>query len=997
MTSSYNELVKILREVFQLDQADLDFGIYRILNQRSAEITDFLENKLLAQVKQTLSITQGQAAGEAQTELDTLLKTLRDAGVPNPEDMPKVKELRANLAQSGSADALADDVFNHMATFFRRYYKEGDFISQRRYKDDVYAIPYSGEEVKLYWANHDQYYIKTAEYFKNYAFKLGDKTISFELKEAATEQNNNKTQNNQERRFALFTEQPFTASANTLTIHFTYDAHPKTTKQKDLLEQAVTTLRAQLPPAFADLWKTDDKGTTLLEKKLADYTARNTFDYFIHKDLGGFLNRELDFYIKNEILHLDDIDYTRPQAFEKQLRLINAFKETARKLIAFLAQLENFQKKLWLKKKFVVETNYCITLDRVPEQLYPEIAQNDRQIDEWIRLFSIDEIQGDLHHQSFSKPLSVDFLKENPFLVLDTTFFPKSFTRRLLQGKPNFDDQCDGLLINSENFQALNFLEKKYLNAIDFTYIDPPYNTSASEIAYKNGYRESSWITMISNRLQLSKRFLNNSGILTVAIDDTELIPLSLILDEIYLEYERNTIVVNHHPAGAGLEGTNISPTHEYSIFMIPNGKKLLFGPEKEESQSKIGFMRTGTADSNLRIGRPNSFYAVLVNPDDLSIVGIENPPYGSNYPTGPTEEGYIRIYPKSEDGTERVWRRSFESCIYEIESKNIVSSKSFALSLLSDNEGKFKPIYSNWTDTKYNAGIYGSNILNGIIGTSLFSYPKSLFNLVDCINFVTRLKKDKSTILDYFAGSGTTGHAVIHINREDGGKRKYILVEMGTYFDTVTKPRIQKVVYSKDWKDGKPVGRDGISHCFKTLRLESYEDVLNNLVLKKPSVQTDLLPGRFDEEYTLQYWLDVETRDSLLNLNTFKKPYGHTMQVTRNNERTPVEIDLVETFNYLLGLTVDSWLFFDHITVVIGRNRSDQKVLVLWRDCDTVSNEALNTFFRKQSLNPLDYEYDRIYVNGDNTLENIRLDEEHWKVMLIEQEFHRLMFEGTH
>jgi adenine-specific DNA-methyltransferase len=260
----------------------------------------------------------------------------------------------------------------------------------------------------------------------------------------------------------------------------------------------------------------------------------------------------------------------------------------------------------------------------------------------------------------------------------------------------------------------------------------------------------------------------------------------------------------------------------------------------------------------------------------------------------------------------------------------------------------------------------------------------------------------EHSFILDIFAGSGTTGHAVIELMRDENwrdegdGLAKYILVEMGTYFDTVTKPRIQKVVYSKDWKDGKPVSREGISHCFKTLRLESYEDVLNNLVLIKPSVQTDLLPERFEEEYNLNYWLDVETRESLLNLNTFKKYCGHTLQVTRNNERTPIEVDLVETFNYLLGLTVDSWLFFDHITVVVGRNRAEEKVLVLWRDTDEVGNDALNEFFRKQSLNPLDYEYDRIYINGDNTLENIRTDSEHWKVVLIEQEFHRLMFEGT-
>src|SRR5690606_2592083 len=106
---------------------------------------------------------------------------------------------------------------------------------------------------------------------------------------------------------------------------------------------------------------------TLLEKHLNDYTARNSFDYFIHKDLGGFLRRELDFYIKNEVLYIDDINTDNEIAFSTQLAKIRALKEVAEKIIAFLEQLENFQKKLWLKKKFVVKSDYCITLDRIPE------------------------------------------------------------------------------------------------------------------------------------------------------------------------------------------------------------------------------------------------------------------------------------------------------------------------------------------------------------------------------------------------------------------------------------------------------------------------------------------------------------------------------------------------------------------------------------------------------------------------------------------------------
>ena len=153
-----------------------------------------------------------------------------------------------------------------------------------------------------------------------------------------------------------------------------------------------------------------------LKVHLRRYTARNTFDYFIHKDLGGFLRRELDFYIKNEVMHLDDVENETAPRVEQYLSKIKVIRRIAGKIIDFLAQLEDFQKKLWLKKKFVVETQYCITLDRIPEEFYPEIAANDAQREEWVRLFAIDEIKGDLTTPAYSAPLSVQFLKAHPNL-----------------------------------------------------------------------------------------------------------------------------------------------------------------------------------------------------------------------------------------------------------------------------------------------------------------------------------------------------------------------------------------------------------------------------------------------------------------------------------------------------------------------------------------------------------------------------------------------------
>ena len=249
--------------------------------------------------------------------------------------------------------------------------------------------------------------------------------------------------------------------------------------------------------------------------------------------------------------------------------------------------------------------------------------------------------------------------------------------------------------------------------------------------------------------------------------------------------------------------------------------------------------------------------------------------------------------------------------------------------------------------------------------------------------------------ILDYFAGSGTTGHSVINLNREDKRRRKYILVEMGEYFNSVTKPRMQKVVYSDSWKDGKPTTKNGVSQIFKYFKLESYEDTLNNLEFKKTKEQQatlDMYPEA-KEDYILNYSLDVESQSSLLNIDTFSTPFDYKLKIATSSvgETKDSNIDLVETFNYLLGLVVKRIELLKGYLVVEGQNLKKEKILIIWRDGQ--SSDELNEFFKKMDWQVFDREFDTIYINGDNNLDNIRLDEDYCKVKLIEQEFKRLMF----
>jgi adenine-specific DNA-methyltransferase len=298
-----------------------------------------------------------------------------------------------------------------------------------------------------------------------------------------------------------------------------------------------------------------------------------------------------------------------------------------------------------------------------------------------------------------------------------------------------------------------------------------------------------------------------------------------------------------------------------------------------------------------------------------------------------------------------------------------------------------------------------GTKWLNKLFRMSETVYPKPLSLLLN-LNRQFVFKKDVS--LDFFAGSGTTAHAVINLNREDNGQRKYILVEQGEYFDTVLKPRIQKVVYSADWKDGKATAPEtGISHAFKVLKIESYEDTLNNLQLKRDDAQQTLfdeLPQHAQDDYLLRYMLEIESRDSLLSVTHFNKPFDCRLKVTVDSagayeERT---IDLVETFNYLIGLRVkhiDMQLDKDFVTVT-GWLPSGEKTLVLWRDVERVDYDQLNRLCDKLAINPADSEFEVVYINGDHNIPAVFTSSEEeggitktLKIRQIETEFLSRMF----
>lgn len=1106
------KLVSKLKELFQLDEPDLDFGFYRIMHAKAQEVQNFLEKDLLAMVHKEF---QDADDNRIQSLYEAWQKTLEDArayGVENPEQSTPVLQAKAKLDAARDTASAEGEVYDHLRRFFERYYEDGDFISLRYYsrenssKAAPYAIPYNGEEVKLHWANADQYYIKTTDNFSDFSVLIGrsedndilpvarqkhlslfeaipatkeDKLrLHFKVRTATEgEHGNIKEEHDKERFFKVHADEPvaFTEDGE-LVIYFSFAPDPMkqgtagkwqatlneqseritlmeldklvsakgaSSAQADIAARYLARLQAQSDPKA-------NPGRTILARYITRYTARNTKDYFIHKDLGAFLRRELDFYLKNEVMRLDDIESADAPAVESYLKKLRVMRRIAGKLIAFLAQLEDFQKKLWLKKKFVVECNYCMTLDRVPEEMYPTIISNDAQWQEWQKLYALEDHKRDAL-----------FLRNHPYMMIDTHFFDASFTNSLLANFDEFDSSLDGILINSENYQALNFIQEKYREQIQCIYIDPPYNTDASPIMYKNGYKNSSWVSLLSDRLSVSTDMLDSDGILAAAIDDEEYKELGFLIKDIYPTGILGSFCVRSNPSGRPTQ-TGYSVAHEYILYAGKSKSSSIGRLPPTEQQSarftecdELGAfewrnLRREGSNSD-RNARPMLYYPIYIGNGNIRVPKMEWDESIRQWDIleHPTKSE-VTVLPINDTGEEKTWRWGHVKV-----QKNIIS-----LAVRKDRSGKDYVYYkrrphedgvvsvSTWFDAKHSATEHGSNVLKEL-GIN-FLFPKSIHAVQDSI-YIGKSVQEKSVTLDYFGGSGTTAHAVINLNREDNGNRKYILVEMGHHFNGALKPRIQKVVYSNAWKAGQPLDTKGISHCFKYLRLESYEDTLNNLTLARTPEQERALNAsdKLREDYMLRYFLDVESKgsQSLLNIEAFRDPRAYKLLVKRtaSNEYAQANVDIIETFNWLIGLRVD------HIDVpqlltaefirepdpevpehqetrlvlknglkqvkedgnnvwwfrkIEGRipedrfapnNSAEERVLIVWRTLSgdlEKDNAVLEAWFEKNRISTKEQEFDVIYVNGSNTLPNLRRNDEHWKVVLIEEEFLKRMWD---
>lgn len=353
-------------------------------------------------------------------------------------------------------------------------------------------------------------------------------------------------------------------------------------------------------------------------------------------------------------------------------------------------------------------------------------------------------------------------------------------------------------LIEGDNLASLKLLEKTHKGEIDLIYIDPPYNTGASNWIYDNDYvdgndlfKHSKWLSMMKSRLAIAKRLLTEKGVLICAIDENESAALRLLLDEIFgTNYEYACITIIHNPRG--IQGKNFSVTNEFAYFVIPKGDKIIGERHLSDDEIYWSPLRNWGSES-LRTDARNCFYPIFVKDDKIVGFGDVSPNEYHPAKNEQMQDGTIAIYPIDAKGVERKWRYARQTVEGIYDFLAVKKAKGVYDIELGKTFGTYKTV---WSDPKYDANGYGKQLLNSILPNCPFEFPKSLWNVYDCIYSVVAKKKD-AKILDFFAGSGTTGHAVMKLNAEDGGNRRFILCtnNENNICREVTYERIKRVI----------------------------------------------------------------------------------------------------------------------------------------------------------------------------------------------------------
>jgi len=905
------------RDILKLDAAELDFGIYRILAYRREQVLRYLDVNLPGRI-------------------DTWAAEL------------------ATTAGKALADDEAANCYYHLHTFFNRYWDDGDFIPRaRRGGSAAYAVPYHGQDTHFHWATKGSHYVKSGELFARFAYRDGDREVRFVLDHADIAKDNAKGGARHffptafkpaDSGFELHWQWRAATEVETKRYKLKSNKRPSDAGETDFLYESQAEEPAgegaNLQARVLDAWlKGADfkpaqppKGLdpALLARNAQRYVRKNTQDFFVHPQLGEFLRGELEVYLKHEFVHVwdaADAELPRIRAKFKLLRSI------ALDLIAFLDQIEQFQATLFEKRKFVLQADYlvqCSWLMReagtVGQTLVQEAAANAAQAAEWAAWVG-DKPTGK------KKPKGADLLRRFPHLPLHTRHFGPEFKARVLACFDDLEAALGGELVHADNYAALRTLEPAYRERVKCIYIDPPYNTGGDGFLYKDSFQHSSWASMVSSRLRVSADLLMQSGILFSSIDDKERAALDWVLRETFGSDNRIAELIWNNVTDNN--PTRVAVEHEYIACFARNSSAASPEWKSSVSDAKEALIKIGRElvekygdtpelqEAYRNWFRENKrFLGALDRYKFIDAGGVYT---GSQSVHNPGKEGYRYDVPFKGDAS-RSCKQPLMGYRFPWETmKKLLDDDKI---LFGDDEDKLieLKVYAHEYEDKLSSvitldGRSGANDLRSLFGSDqTFKNPKAAALLETLFPFVAM---GSDTVLDFFAGSGTTAQAVISLNRKTGGQRKFVLVEQSEYFDSLVFPRIAKVMTAPEWKDGSP--KDSVQHAdhgdpdhwsrrtlplVRVLRLERYEDSLNALDFSTTGPDGGDLLAASADEHLIRYWLQDESEGQSVRLSTQRlaDPFAYHLTLYEPTGARDEVVDLLETARLLLGLVPRRW-----------------------------------------------------------------------------------------
>lgn len=708
-------------------------------------------------------------------------------------------------------DSFKEEFFDKLYSFFEKYFSESGSVyfvktaNWQRVYEQVYT---DNKDVVLFWKTHMLYYVKSDILFQSMNIEVTDDEtgISYSFYfNVGTLQN----KKNNEKKEIVFTFREVKEENDKKIYIFDVAYSERGTKTK-----------------IDDIVKKTKIPEEILEKAFRMFKKQSEVDFFINKNAKKFLEEQLDMYL-HQILLAEENKFD-----QKRLDQLKTIQKFAKKIIAFISQFEDELVRVWNKPKFVLNSNYVITLDKLSDEIINKIVNHpnlQEQIKEWIELGIVEE------GFDFNKRDN----KKHKYLPIDTKYF-KDLELDILALFDNLDEALDGRLIHSENYQALNTLLPKYKEKVQTIYIDPPFNTG-SDFAYIDKYQDSSWLTLMNDRIKLGKEFLRNNGSFYLHLDYRANHLGKVLMNQIFGEENFINEIIWRFGWVSGYKTTANMFIRNHQTILFYKKEKLTFNkdeayveyqtiPYKQYSECFSQFLK------NLNLEHSN----IDILKTKLTFFG------------------------------DKVYK-------FEKNRSEIINQKYPLEDIWNGNE------YDENLDSIMIKSFVNEKVVNA---KELTQKPESLLKRIISIS-----SSQGSIIFDFFSGSGTT------INTAHKLKRKWIGVEIGDYFYTTILPRLKETINGKSRREpcgiSKQINWEG-GGFFKYYELEQYEDTLRNMRYKD-NTPTDL----FDNKKAFEQYIFFadEKFAHVLEVNEDK--------LETDFDKLYPNIDFAETISNLLGLPI--------------------------------------------------------------------------------------------